>query len=245
MSCSTLKGSVLNSVRGVIRSSRRRIRQIIQVDPVHQLDLPNSRVLRLGSDYGAWTVLPELISPGSIVYSFGVGQDVSFDLALIECFGVTVHAFDPTPRSSEWVRAQQLPPQFVFHAFGLGDFDGRVRLYPPKQSDHVSYSVVPTAVSAGPAASLPVFRLDTVARMLGHSSIDLLKMDIEGSEFAVIESLAQMEIGVAQLLVEFHHRLPGVGRQRTDRAVQQLRQCGFRLFNISDSGEEYSFLGAS
>ena len=35
-----------------------------------------------------------------MVYSFGVGQDISWDLAMIERFGVTVHAFDPAKNTT-------------------------------------------------------------------------------------------------------------------------------------------------
>ena len=61
---------------------------------------------RIGSEYGGWDVNTETIDKHSTVYSFGVGEDASFDIALIEKFGLTVHAFDPTPRSIEWVRGR-------------------------------------------------------------------------------------------------------------------------------------------
>lgn len=53
---------------------------------------------RLGSTYGGWHVVPDGISPESVVYSFGIGEDISFDTAFIATYGTTVHAFDPTPK---------------------------------------------------------------------------------------------------------------------------------------------------
>jgi hypothetical protein len=47
---------------------------------------------------------------------------------------------------------------------------------------------------------------------------------------------------VRQILVEFHHRFPGVGVARTRRAVERLNAGGYRIFFASDSGEEYSFV---
>src|SRR4051812_16621969 len=78
----------------------------------------------LGTEYGGYAVCPTNLGAGSIVYSFGVGTDISFDEALIALCGVTVHAFDPTPRSVEWVKAQSLPERFVFHDWGIAGFDG-------------------------------------------------------------------------------------------------------------------------
>lgn len=211
------------------------------LDPVHRVELVCPR-LHLGSDYGGWTIQPDLLDSTSIVYSFGVGQDVSFDLALIERFGLTVHAFDPTPRSSAWVRAQQLPKAFVFQESGLADFDGFATFHPPQRENHVSYSTVSRVARGVLPIQREVFRLETIMRALGHERIDLLKMDIEGSEYGVIDALVESQIQVRQLLVEFHHRLPGVGATKTDDAVRQLRQRGFKLFSLSPSGEEYSFV---
>src|SRR6187402_2180865 len=86
------------------------------------VELPS---LVLGSDYGSHCVHPESLGPNSVVYSFGVGEDASFDIALIERWGLQVHAFDPTPRSIEWVEAQALPSAFHFSPFGIADFDGK------------------------------------------------------------------------------------------------------------------------
>src|SRR5665213_4282517 len=62
----------------------------------------------LGSSYGGWAIpLSASLGPLSTVYSFGVGLDISFDLALIETVGCTVHGFDPTPLSAEWIERQE------------------------------------------------------------------------------------------------------------------------------------------
>src|SRR4051794_23212572 len=41
-----------------------------------------------GNDGAAFAVLPELLSQDSVVYSFGIGTDLSFDLSLIQNFGL-------------------------------------------------------------------------------------------------------------------------------------------------------------
>lgn len=40
--------------------------------------------MRLGSKYGGWIVPATLVRPDSVCYCVGVGEDISFDLALIE-----------------------------------------------------------------------------------------------------------------------------------------------------------------
>src|SRR6202008_4156450 len=60
-------------------------------------------IATLGTEYGSQTVCDSVLKPGAIVYSFGVGEDASFDLELIRQFDCEVYAFDPTPRSIAWV----------------------------------------------------------------------------------------------------------------------------------------------
>jgi len=78
-------------------------------------------------------------------------------------------------------------------------------------------------------------------KMLGNTAIDVLKMDIEGAEYEVLWDLLGCGIRPRQILVEFHHRWPELGIERTRRAVRELNQAGYLIFNVSASGEEYSF----
>jgi FkbM family methyltransferase len=198
-------------------------------------------VMHLGTEYGGWAFNPELLGSDSVVYSAGIGEDISFDLGLIARFGVTVHAFDPTPKSIEWLRSQHLPAKLVVHEYGIAPQNGRLTFYRPENPAHVSLSVVERAMSTA-TISLPVRELEGIMRELGHTSIDILKMDIEGSEYAVLEDLVARAIPIRQLLVEFHHRFEGVGDDKTKAAIELLESSGYRLFAISRSAEEYSFL---
>src|ERR1035437_9343649 len=99
--------------------------------------------IQLGEQaYGSWIICPDRTVVGGVVYSFGVGEDISWDLAMIERFGVTVHAFDPTPRSIQWVKRQKLPDKFILHEYGIADYDGVARFYPPENSEWVSHTLL-------------------------------------------------------------------------------------------------------
>ena len=197
--------------------------------------------ISLGRDRARWSFCPDGLGPPSVVYSLGVGEEISFDLELIRRFGVSVHAFDPTPRSIEWLAKQSLPGNFVFHPFGIADFDGHARFLPPLNPDHVSHTLVERQ-TPWPAIEVPVCRLSSVMPGLGHERIDLLKMDIEGSEYAVLKDLLASRITVRQLLVEFHHRWPEIGIKKTRQAIRDLNSSGYRIFDVSPDGEEYGFL---
>ncbi|HEY6724319.1 MAG TPA: FkbM family methyltransferase [Polyangiaceae bacterium] len=203
------------------------------------VDLPQ---VVLGSDYGSHCVYSGSLGPGSIVYSFGVGEDASFDVALIETFGAQVHAFDPTPRSIEWVKAQTLPPSFHFLPVGIAEFDGEGEFHPPTNPAHVSHSLLPRASATGAPVKVEFRTLKTLMNDLGHARIDLLKLDIEGSEYAVLDQLLDQAIAVDQILVEYHHQFKNVPPSRTRASVQRLRKAGYRVFYISATGREFSLV---
>jgi FkbM family methyltransferase len=212
---------------------------------LHEPDI-NANWVELGSDYGGWPVIPTRLPHQPLVYAFGVGEDISFDLAIIRKLGATVHAFDPTPRSQEWVGGQSdLPDQFNFHPIGVGGSDGTAEFFPPAKENHVSFSNAPTDQQNGPPIVAEICTVETLQRRLGHRRIDVLKMDVEGFEYDVIRSLERADVRPGHLLVEFHHGMYRATDEDTLDAVARLRRLGYRLFFVSDTGREYGFvLGA-
>lgn len=207
-----------------------------------ELDLP---LERLGSDYGGYAVVPSELGPESVAYSFGTGEDTSFDVGLHRRFDMTVHGFDPTPRAITWVERQGFDGWFVFHPWGLAGFDGTARFTPPANPAHVSHTILPRSLCGGEPLEVPVQRLATIARRLGHERIDLLKMDIEGAEYEVIEDIAPADLArlsVRQILIEYHHHLDGVARSRTERSVRRLSRAGYAIVHVSETGRELTFV---
>ena len=195
----------------------------------------------LGERDGRWSVAPGRLAPGSVVYSFGVGTDVSFERDLIARCGVLVHAFDPTPIALEWASSRALPEGFVLHPYGVADFDGLARFAPPRKRKFASFSLL-RSEGEGAAVEAPVHRVATLAEMLGLPPPVLVKMDIEGAEYAVLADLLASGYRPDQILVEFHHRWREVGARRTREALALLARHGYRIAHVSESGMEYAFL---
>lgn len=199
----------------------------------------------LGNRFAEWTFCPDYLDEYSVIYSFGVGEDISFDLALMEQFRLNIHAFDPSPRSIGWIKKQNLKEGFHFYPFGLAGSDGNVRFIEPSESG--IHSLKMTRPDDGQKTEkipleLPVHRLSTIMKKLRHGRIDLLKMDIEGAEYEVIEDIISSGMPITQLLIEFHHRFEHIGIGRTRSAISRLNEAGFRIFHVSASGEEMSFI---
>ena len=224
-----------------LRKLRRIIKIILRKEYFTTIDcrLNNEN---FGTESGGWDIVVDEITSDSVVLSFGVGEDISFDLGLIEKFNLIIHGFDPTPKSIKWVESQEIPKNFVLHKVGLADVNGTIRFNPPENPDHVSHTMLERSSTESSSIEVPVKNISTIINELQLDRIDIMKMDIEGAEYAVISDIKGSTIMPKQLLVEFHHRFPGVGVNKTKKAVHELRSMGYRLFCISPRGEEYSFI---
>lgn len=213
------------------------LRNILRLNPSCRTQIICSKQFH-GSIEGGWTINPQGLNRNSVIYSFGVGDDISFDLSLIEKYKVIIHAFDPTPKSLGWVKEQKIPRNLKIHPWGLAAFDGKSVFLLPQKAGFVSFRMG-NQIPQSEGVSLPVFRLRTLMKRLGHTKIDILKMDIEGAEYAVIEDILKSKICIGQILVEFHHRFKEFNKKDTEKVVDLLNRKGYKIFHIN-YGVDYS-----
>jgi FkbM family methyltransferase len=155
-----------------------------------------------------------------------------------------VHTFDPTPKAIAYVASRQhlLPARIFFHPWGVWASDERVRFFAPKDSMHVSHSIV-NLQNTSTFFEADCKRLRTIMDELGHNSLRLLKLDVEGAEYQVIESMLTDRIRPAVLAVEFdelHCPLDGGARSRIKETIESLVTAGYGL--VSVDGANYTFV---
>lgn len=186
----------------------------------------------------------------SICYSAGVGDNISFDLSLHERFDMReILLFDPTPVTIEWIAQQDLPTEFRFFPYGINDTSGRRDFYLANTavaSSALSASMIldgNKGVTRKNSITIQVHSLGDIAKENGHHFVDVLKMDIEGSEFGVIESLRNLEdLRFGQLCIEFHQRFFPNRWKKLRKAIRTLSDCGYRCFSVNWNMQEFSFL---
>lgn len=195
---------------------------------------------------GGWSYMPEGLNRDSIVYSLGVGDEIDFDLSIIDQFEVQVFGFDPTPNSVDMLDSSKLPRRYHFYPWAVTATDGSLKFYPRLRKDgsksDIMFTMIPEEETKNDAIDVPAYSLATITEKLGHDRIDVLKMDIEGAEYQVLDGLLSSPILPTQLLVEFHHRFVDDGLNKTYDIIHSLREIGYRIFAISEIGREISFL---
>lgn len=251
----------------------RRVRRRFLKWTERKLNIPVEPVVpveRMGTPYGGWIIPENWLKPDSVCYLVGAGEDISFDLGVAAKYGCPVHIFDPTPRAVAHFEGfvQHLkqgqpapcatsptgfypayPPVLAdrlhFHPCGIWDEDTTLRFFAPQNEAHVSHSLVNLQQSER-FIEVPVRRLSGLMRELGHSKIDLLKLDIEGAEYQVIRSLLDDHIEVGILCIEFDesaaNHLDTKYLQRIETSLKALLAAGFRVIAKEPDCHNYTLV---
>jgi FkbM family methyltransferase len=220
----------------------------------------NILTVRLGTDYGGRVIPSGFLNSESICYCVGAGEDISFDLALVQQFGARAWILDPTPRAIEHYRDLQRrtlagqkqsinrEPEVVYDLvpedllrlqylpFGLWSKDDVLKFYAPANTEHVSHSLVNLQRTTS-HIEVPVRRLKNVMDELGHQRIDLLKLDIEGAEYAVLDSVLEDDLDVSVICSEYdewHHPLDDGALSRINGSIARMKRGGYVLADIDN-----------
>jgi FkbM family methyltransferase len=187
-----------------------------------------------------WTIHPTGLGPQSIVYSAGIGSDITFEHALVKNFHCDVVLIDPSPTGLKTMGlSENKIPQFRFFPIGLTGQPGKLNLAPPLDAKGDSW-FAGTTRTAG-SMEVPCADVSSLMEQNHHAHIDLLKLDIEGCEYGVIEDILNRRLPVVQIAVEFHHGiLPGFTRSQTIRTILKLISRGYAL--VDQTGANHTFV---
>lgn len=171
-------------------------------------------------------------------YSFGIGTDFSFEMELVQKYGMDVYAFDPCPGVIEEMKRHNLPKKLKYYPWGLSNEDALKTFYCP--SDGVNYSEYFAPWTGNDKTQMQVYRLSTLMEKIGHDHIDILKMDIEGSEFFALPDILNMGVVFDQLCMETHARIFPDSVDKVRSLKRLLNSHGYLM--VSYSGEDQTYI---
>jgi len=188
-------------------------------------------------NYGAWPVCTNLLPPNPLVYSFGVGVDISFDLAMVHDFNASVFCYDPTISNESFALLnKEHNTNISFLQIGAGPSNEVIHFY--KSNNPIIQSLVSTpglkGYGANPHLTAAVHDILSITAMNQHTWVDLVKLDVEGKEFDIFlqntDNLHLLpSLPTSQVLVEFHARLFEGGREKQVEVYRRFMEAGWEL----------------
>lgn len=185
-------------------------------------------LVRLGRGLGGWWVPSTGLSRDSVCYCVGVGDDVTFDLALVDRFNCHVVSLDPTPKAVSYMSGLSTPRELRFLPVGVAGSNREARFYSPRDPTHSSFSIA-NLQQTKDFVLAPVRTLRSLMEESGHDRVALLKLDIEGAEYEVLDSLHRDNIYPSTLCVEFDQPHSAFD---TWRAIRRLHRAGYKTVSV-------------
>ena len=177
-------------------------------------------VKRIGDADSGWVIHTNPMP--KVSYCAGVGKGMSFETELAKITGGCVLVFDPSPTGITTVGRSDTS-KLKFYPVGMAKETAVYEFSLPEDPEEGSYSVPKEGVEK---TTFECWSLETIMRKHGHSRIDLLKMDIEGFEYDIIDAFLEKGIPIRQICVEFH---PWLRPGRTWKTIRKLQRAGYRI----------------
>jgi FkbM family methyltransferase len=212
---------------------------------------------RLGTNYGGWDIPNKAeLDENSIIYSGGLGEDMSFDLKLEDKYKCNIVLIDPTKKAvkhydevkqyyseeyyvfkgniqNDYIRhICNLKPNFNKFQYinkGLYNKKDKLKFYKQNNPNYVSQSLVNNMFGIE-YDEVEVDSIKNIMVELGHRKIDLLKLDIEGSEIDVLNQMLDDNILPKYLCIEFDLLLKNKDNNNlTQKIVERLQKIGYKI----------------
>lgn len=152
-----------------------------------------------GAHSGEGWLLAQL-PPNPVILDVGANTGRYAELALAKCEAPVIHCLEPSAAALELAR---LEPHVTIHRIGLSDRPGQAQMYGPEVGSSLG-SVVPRrlehfGIKMEATETVQMTTLDDFMQDQQLSGIDLLKLDVEGHELAVLNgAVTTLGAGVVQ-----------------------------------------------
>ncbi len=237
------------------------IKKILKVDAYTNYT-PLNNIVHIGFIHGFYAIPDNLLNSNSICYCIGAGIDISFDTELVVKYDSNVFIFDPMPEGknhyNDLVNAVNLGKTLTvgpnesepfdyrinkdqlkklnFIDIGIWDKETEVKFYEPTKDNYVSHSIL-NLQKSDKYIEAKVDRLSNIMKKLNHQSIDLVKIEIEGAEYKVIETIIADKLDVKMILVEYDefHNHTGYGfLWRIKKSTDLILNAGYKMVFTND-----------
>ncbi|MBD3240816.1 MAG: FkbM family methyltransferase [Chitinivibrionales bacterium] len=263
---STHEGEGSMPMANTLEKAAKRLMRLKRAQPRIPLR-PLPGLVRIGTRYGGSVIPGRLLNGSSVCVLAGAGEDISFDVGIVQRYGCRVYILDPTPRArahfeelvDRTIKGEPMPinysrraayaldkdklPKLHFEALGVWTCSATCKFYAPSANTHVSHSLV-NVQKTEDYFEARTERLSTILPRYGITRLDLLKLDIAGAEYGVLASLIEDQLDVRALCVEFTESNTPADEHavaRIEQAIERLLRAGYVAVN-TDANCNVTFL---
>lgn len=229
-------------------------KKIIKFHPQSDVK-PLKNLVHVGSKHHGYEVPDGFLNKDSICYCIGAGEDISFDTELKVLYDSKIFIFDPMPEGINYfiklkefvargetfglfddenftyrANAKQLD-EITYVGRGVWDENTVLKFYAPQLNDYISHSVY-LFQDSGEYIEAPVDRLSNFMKEFNHKTVDLVKIEIEGAEYTVIDTIVKDKLDVKVICIEFDevYHVKGIShKMRIKKSCNQLLKAGYVL----------------
>jgi FkbM family methyltransferase len=162
--------------------------------------------------------LPSELLPETIIdLGSNVGGSI---LYFASCYpNARIYGIEPDPETFRKLEANVAPLENVeVRRLAVADHDGEAEFFP---HPHTWASSLKPTFATAPGITVQVRTLDSLMDELGLDRVDLIKLDVEGSEHDVLQAFEGLPTRAAALIGELHGFLPEV-YAATERFLEDL-----------------------
>ncbi|MCY2952687.1 MAG: FkbM family methyltransferase [Planctomycetota bacterium] len=199
------------------------------------LDDPRRRGIPLTFSEPCYWIIDRL-SDQSVMLDFGLGFDADFSQAMIGRYGLRSFGFEPTQRHHAGLQevVRRMNNRLVIHPWAIGGKTGTALFHESQQNVSGSMLADHWNIQRDTVKSYEV-RVATITESLEvapGARADLVKMDIEGSEYEAIDGTpSEILQRVDQWVIEFHHDYcQSASFSKTRRTIRLFKEAGFDCY---------------
>lgn len=172
------------------------------------------------------------IQDSSIVIDLGANVG-DFSVAMVNQFGCECHAIEPVTAVFN-----SIPSIDGINKYNLAiaSIPGPVLIHTSVNREcHSIHKSIADEYGLLSSVEVPGIPFDRLIQDLGISQVDVLKVDIEGAEAMLFQSLDEILLSrIGQITIEFHDFVPGsITKQQVASICQRLKKSGFLMLPFS------------
>lgn len=180
----------------------------------------------------------ERFNSNSVIIDAGCGFQADFSCTLIKDYNLQAFGIDPTLKHKPFLAELEAKNngKFKHVPVAITKNNGKITFNETLDNESGSILAEHKNILHDSIRTYEVESMNLLA-LLDHlhlKEVDLLKLDLEGAEFELLNNITKEElVPFKQIFIEFHHlAVTGLSKKDTFRIVKRIKSFGFKTFTL-------------